>query len=79
MLKLSIHVETRIRQRGLQLAWIELTVGAPSKVAADKDPSLRQSFRAIPDHGGRILKVVHRPDGDDTFVVTAHFDRGARL
>ncbi len=78
-MKLSLHVETRIRQRGLKLVWIEATVSAPGKVAPDKDPALTQSFRAIPDRGGRILKVVHRPDGDDTFVVTAHFDRGARL
>jgi hypothetical protein len=25
-----------------------------------------------------VLRVVHRPDGDDIVVITVHFDRGAR-
>ena len=42
------------------------------------DPSLTRSYRAIPQFGGRILRVVHRPDDDDIFVVTAHWDRGGK-
>jgi uncharacterized protein YuzE len=26
-----------------------------------------------------VLRVVHRADGEDIFIVTAHWDRGAKL
>ena len=42
-----------------------------------RDPTLTRSFKAIPNFGHRVLRVVHRPDGDDILVITAHLDRGA--
>jgi hypothetical protein len=47
------------------------------------DPASSRSFKAIPAFANRVLRVVHRPDGDnipgdDVFVVTAHWDRGAK-
>jgi hypothetical protein len=43
-----------------------------------KDVALTRSFTAIPEFGNRVVRVVHRPDGPDIVVVTAHWDRGAR-
>jgi len=43
------------------------------------DVGVTLSFRAIPEFGGRVLRVAHRSDGDDVLVITAFFDRGARL
>jgi hypothetical protein len=65
--------------RGIRLAYIEATLATPDRRAPDpNDPALTRSFKAIPDFGNRILRVVHRPHGADIFVVTAHWDRGAR-
>ena len=65
--------------RGIRLAYIEATLAAPEKVTPDlKDRALTRSFKAIPEFGNRVLRVVHRPDGADVLVVTAHWDRGAR-
>ena len=41
------------------------------------DPTLTRSFGPLPAFGDRMLRVVHRPDGSDVFVVTATWDRGA--
>ena len=78
MIILSDHARDRVTQRGIALEWIEMTIESPDWVAPDADPDLRQSFRSITANGGRILKVVHRPERSDILVVTAHFDRGAR-
>jgi hypothetical protein len=66
-------------RRGITLAYIEAALAVPDRTAPDPaDSTLTRSFRRIPEFGGRVLRVVHRPDGADIFVVTAHWDRGAR-
>jgi len=42
------------------------------------DPTLMRSFKAIDEACGRILRVVHRAEGNDIVIVTVHFDRDAR-
>jgi hypothetical protein len=59
---------------------IEAVLAAPDRTTVDPtDPGLTRSFKPIPAFANRVLRVVHRQDGDDTFVVTAHWDRGAKL
>ncbi len=43
-----------------------------------RHPGVELSFKAIPERGGRILRVAHRPDGADVIVLTAFFDRGVK-
>ena len=65
-------------RRNLPFAWIEATVVVPDRTTADPDDStLTRSYKAIPEAGNRMLRVVHRPDGTDILVTTGHFDRGA--
>jgi hypothetical protein len=79
MIKLSKHTADEMNRRGIALAYIAAVIAAPERSMIDpKDAALTRSFRAIPDFGNRVLRVVHRPDGPDIFVVTAHWDRGAR-
>jgi hypothetical protein len=78
MIKLSIHTEKRVIERGIARAWIDATVLTSDWTAADADPALTRSYRAIAEFGGRVLRVVHRPDGSDILVVTALFDRSAK-
>jgi len=81
MLKLSNHVVREMEKRGIVLAYIEAALAAPDRVMVDPtDADLTRSYKAIAGFGNRILRVVHRPEGGaDTFIITAHWDRGARL
>ena len=80
MIILSVHTKREMEPRGVTLPYIEATLAAPAIVMPDKkDPSLTRSYRAISEFGGRVLRVVHRPKGEDTFIVTAHWDRGVKL
>lgn len=76
--RLTKHVETRVRERRLLLEWIEATITAPDWTAQDPDPALARSYKAISAARGRVLRVVHWSEGEDVIVVTAHFDRGAK-
>jgi hypothetical protein len=78
MIKLSIHTERRLVERKIDRSWVDATVLTPDWTTSDPDPALTRSYRAIAEFGGRVLRVVHRPDGHDQLVVTAHFDRGAK-
>lgn len=80
MIKLSNHTAREMIRRNITSAFIEAAVAMPDRVTADPtDPALTRSFKAIVEYGGRTLRVVHRPDGVDTFVVTAHWDREAKI
>ena len=79
MIRLSKHAEEAVEKRNLALEWIERTISAADFSRVDpNDPTATRSFETIAEAGGRILRVVHRPDGNDILVVTVHFDRDAR-
>jgi hypothetical protein len=78
MVKLSKHTVDEMDGRGISLTNIEAALASPDRQTPDPNPGLTCSFKAIPEFGGRILRVVHRPDGADVFVVTATWDRGAK-
>jgi len=78
VIRLTQHAQGALQRRGLQVEWIEVAILAPDWTTRDPDPLLTRSYKVIADVGGRVLRVVHRPSGDDTLVVTAHFDRDAR-
>lgn len=80
MIKLTAHAEEMIADRGIALAWVVSAIEAPDSRSTDpRDTSLTRSFRKISEAEGRILRVVHRPDGADVLVITAFFDRGMKL
>ena len=79
MILLTKHAREAIAVRNIGLDWIEATVSSPDFVEAGPHYSDRtRSFKAIAEFGGRMLRVVHRAEGDDIVVITVHFDRGAR-
>lgn len=76
---LSVHAAEGLAVRKLHLEWLERTIQFPERTGPDpRDHTLIRSYRAIPEAGGRMLRVVHRAAGPDILVVTAFFDRGAR-
>jgi hypothetical protein len=79
LIRLTKHAQEAIGVRNIALDWIEATVSSPDFVQADpRHPERRRSYRAIAEYGGRVLRVVHRREGDDIVIITVHFDRGAR-
>ena len=76
---LSKHTEREMAGRGITRAYIEAVLANPAYTMPDRvDPTLTRSFGQVPAFGNRALRVVHRPEGDNIFVVTATRDRGAR-
>jgi hypothetical protein len=79
MLRLTKHAEEAIEKRNIALDWIDRAIAMPDFSGPDpNDPALTRSYKEIDEEGGRILRVVHRPDADDIVIVTVHFDRDAK-
>lgn len=79
MIRLTRHAQEAIDKRQISVDWIDRTIVAPDFTMPDPDdPSLTRSFKAIGEAGGRILRVVQRPEGNDIVIVTVHFDRDAK-
>ena len=79
MIRYTKHALEAMAKRGLAASWIEATVKAPDSVESDpRHPERTRSFKAIPQLGSRVLRVVHRLDGADMIIITAHLDRGAK-
>jgi hypothetical protein len=77
-IRLTMHAQDMIEDRKIPVAWVEATITVPDYTQPDPlDAALTRAFRAIPEASGRILRVVYRQDGDETVIVTTHFDRGA--
>lgn len=77
-LRFSAHILEVTEERGIAAEWVERTLVAPEWTEADAaDVTLRRALLALPERGGRVLRVVYR-DGETFFAVTAFFDRGAR-
>jgi len=79
MVKPSKHTADEMEGRGILFFYLEAALASPDRIVQDvTDPALIRSYKVIPEFGNRV-RVVHRPDGDDIFVVNAHWDRGAKL
>lgn len=79
MVRLTIHAMQRMQQYGLALSPIEAAVAASDRTAPDpREEGVTRSFKAIPERGGRVMRVAHRPDGADVLVLSAFFDKGAK-
>lgn len=73
------HALSVMNERGLPVEWAEATITAADWIEPDaENPVLTRSFKTLPQAGGRIMRVVHRPDNGDILVITAFLDRGAK-
>ena len=79
MIRFTKHAQEAISVREIAIDWIEAAVNAPDWIDPDpRHPDRARSYKAIAEYGARVLRVVHRPEGNDIVIITAHFDRGAR-
>lgn len=76
---LTAHASRVITEREIPLEWVARVLGRPTKVEPDRhDPALRHALASIPEHGGRVLRVVYNETAKPWQVVTAYFDRTQR-
>jgi hypothetical protein len=54
--------------------WVDRTVDSPERVE-DHDDGTRHYLARVPERGGRVLRVVLKPDADPPSVVTVFLDR----
>ena len=78
-LQFTNHAQDAILERELDPSWIERTVRDPEWSNPDpKRPGVERRFRAIPEFGGRVLRVACLETNDEIRIVTVFFDRDAR-
>jgi hypothetical protein len=78
-LRFTRHAEDAIGERKLDRNWIERTVRQPEW--SHPDPGrvgVERRFRAIPEFGGRFLRVACAEGEDEIRILTVFFDRDAR-
>jgi uncharacterized DUF497 family protein len=78
-LVLTRHAEAKMYERGIRLEWIERTIRNAHWIEPEpRDPSAERRFGAVPEFGGRMLRVVCVETESAIRVIAATFDRGAR-
>ena len=75
---LTRHALDKISFYSLAPAWMDRGAREPDWIAPDPEPPKERRFRAIPEHGGRLLRVVCVEEADHIRVVTVFPDRDAR-
>ena len=68
------HAEQMLAEREIQKSWVALTVGQ-SQRREEQGDGMVHYLRAIPERGGRILRVIVNPEKEPPLVVTAFLDR----
>ena len=73
-LTFSSHALDVMRERELPGEWIERTIESPDSVKPGSDGNMHY-VKAIPEHSGRMLRVVINENVQPNRVVTVFFDR----
>jgi hypothetical protein len=76
---LTAHARQVIAERRIALAWVARVVSSPERTEPDSvDAELHHALGSIPEHGGRVLRVVYNRTTSPWRIVTAYFDRRER-
>jgi len=78
-LSFTNHARDAMAERKLEPDWVELTVRKPEWARPDPYRSgVERRFRAIPEFGGRILRIACIETTAEIRILTVFFDRDAR-
>jgi hypothetical protein len=73
------HATTMLAERGIERAWVNLTLAEPEETEPDPHRAdTFRAFRAIPERDGRVLRVVYTQNEGRITVITTFFDRAKR-
>ena len=74
--RFTTHATRVLAEREIPQEWVARVLDRPMRVEPDRlDPTLRHALAAIPEYGGRVLRVVYNETVRPWQVVTAYFDR----
>jgi hypothetical protein len=77
--RLTAHAGRVIQERAIPLEWVARALAEPERVERDEhDPALQHRLAAIPEHGGRVLRVICDETSSPWTIITAYFDRKLR-
>ena len=77
-IRFSAHALTVMRERGLDAEWVETVVHHPHWTSPDpQDPAVERRYGAVPERGGRIMRVACVEDAFEIRIISAFLDRGA--
>ncbi len=71
--QLSGHARDMLSERGIAEEWVWRTIRAPDRTEAGANGSVHY-IKAIPEHGGRFLRVIVNRHVEPARVVTVFFD-----
>ena len=77
-LVMTRHALDRITEHRLDRAWVERVAMSPEWTRPDPRPGVVRHFGAVPELGGRVLRVAVADTDGERRVLSAHLDRGAR-
>lgn len=78
-LMLTQHAQDAVEERELDPDWIARAVRRPDWTIPDpRRPGVERRFRAIPEFGGRTLRVACFETPTEIRILTVFFDRNAR-
>ena len=76
-IEFSSHVRHTLQERNIPEEWVRRTIDSPDRTEVGADDNTHY-IKAIPEHGGRFLRVVVNPHVTPKCVVTVFFDRRLR-
>lgn len=78
-LRFTQHALVAMRERQLEMAWVERAVHAPLWTETEpNDPEIERRFRPLPERDGRILRVAVVETAAEIRILSAFLDRRAR-
>ena len=76
---LTKHAETVLKERSIQIDWLERVLLNPTQRQMDLiDPLLKHAIGPIVENGDRLLRVIYNDSVKPLRIVTAYFDRTLR-
>lgn len=77
--ELTQHARKVLEERAIAIEWMERALTNPEETAPDpNDDTIQRFYRAIPEFGGRVLRVVVNTTVNPWRVVSVFFDRNKR-
>lgn len=70
----SKHAQDVMRERHIPEEWVRRAIAMPDRTDNQADGTVHD-IKAIPEHGGRFLRVVVNPGVMPQRIVTVFFDR----
>lgn len=76
-IEFSSHARDMLLERNISEEWVRQTLDSPDRPEVRADNNIHY-IKAIPEHGGRFLRVVVNLHAVPKLIVTVFFDRRLR-